>query len=378
MTKGKDILARAEELAAISKTWADLSNALFDPLEGEVARTFSSSEERAAFRKTPEYQRLHEIVESKMEATGVLAGATPRKSGRFVVRLPRSLHAALEKEAADEGTSLNQLVVAKLAVRLDNLRGGRMAAIIQAFAETRDGYSADRLIVDPCMNRRFLHRCRELGLLGTDFELNWELMRARKNGELSGLPKTKKYTVQQRDDFEYASELAVKHLQLTDGASLDRILCDPVLAERFDEYAARLAPGFSPLDYRWAALGLRKAGRLKALKDEIGRPPKLQRLGSVEAVRPEEVPEVAGLYLLSSEQNNVYMSQTENLRRRVERHVEVSDSHGLPPWLWNIEEEPLCLSVAPLPRVNKVVRQAMELVLLRKLKPVLNLDRRAA
>jgi len=52
-------------------------------------------------------------------------GVTPQKSGRFVVRVPRSLHAALDREAAAEGVSLSQLVVAKLAVRLDRAAGRR-------------------------------------------------------------------------------------------------------------------------------------------------------------------------------------------------------------------------------------------------------------
>ena len=38
-----------------------------------------------------------------------------------MVRLPISLHAALEREAAAEGVSLNQLVVAKLAAQLSSV-----------------------------------------------------------------------------------------------------------------------------------------------------------------------------------------------------------------------------------------------------------------
>jgi predicted HicB family RNase H-like nuclease len=49
---------------------------------------------------------------------GEVKGAYRMKSGRKQVRLPSSLHAALEREAVDEGVSLNQLVVAKLAVQL--------------------------------------------------------------------------------------------------------------------------------------------------------------------------------------------------------------------------------------------------------------------
>ncbi len=118
MSKANDILAEAQRLAKKSKTWADLSNALFDPLDGLVSRRFADSADRAAFRKTEAYGKLHAMVEEKMQKTGVAAGAEPTKSGRFVVRVPKTLHAALEREALSEGTSLNQLVLAKLALRL--------------------------------------------------------------------------------------------------------------------------------------------------------------------------------------------------------------------------------------------------------------------
>ncbi len=125
MNESDSILVQADGLAESSKTWADLSNALFDPLDGLVARQFPDPGARAAFRKSETYGKLHALVEEKMRQTGIAAGAEPTKSGRFVVRLPRSLHAALEREAASEGTSLNQLVLANLAVSLGNLvRGG--------------------------------------------------------------------------------------------------------------------------------------------------------------------------------------------------------------------------------------------------------------
>jgi hypothetical protein len=128
MQKTQNILDEARKLAKATKTWADLSNALFDPLEGLVARSFPNREERSRFRKTPAYDELHELVEKKMDETGVGNGANPQKSGKFVVRLPHSLHAALEKEARAEGTSLNQLVITKLAIQLDALAGKRKPA----------------------------------------------------------------------------------------------------------------------------------------------------------------------------------------------------------------------------------------------------------
>jgi hypothetical protein len=375
MQAALNILDEARRLAKSAKTWADLSNAFFDPLEGLVVRSFPNREERSEFRKTPAYDELHTLVEKKMEETGVANGANPKKSGKFVVRLPRSLHTALETEARLEGTSLNQLVITKLAIQLDSLAGNRLARIIQAFGEVRSGYSVDRVIADPELNRKFLRRCRELGVSGTDYDINWSLMSARKKGELSDLPRTKRYTEREIDEFEYASELAVRYLEEQRGASLDRVVCDPDLAEEFDRYAARLAPGFTPLQYRWAALGLRKAGRLTGGAEASIRAPDLEPLGKANTIKISSVPNNGGLYLLSSEKDRVFLGQTDSLRHRIERHMEVSASEGLPDWLWDTRSNPLRISVASMPEIGRSTRQKIELVLVKKWKPVLNLSR---
>ncbi len=220
--------------------------ALFDPMEGLVAKHFPEAAGRATFRKSDEYGKLHALVEQKMQQTGLAAGAEPTKSGKFVVRLPRTMHAALEREAISEGTSLNQLVLAKLAARLSTLSSGGTASLIQAYVEVRgeakDKPSTDLVVADPELDRRFLRRCRELGLAGTDYDLNWKLLNARKNSLLSEVPQAKRFSVKNPDAFEYASELAVRHLQRTKNVSLDQIICDPELAREFDEFARLLAP----------------------------------------------------------------------------------------------------------------------------------------
>jgi predicted HicB family RNase H-like nuclease len=376
MSAANDILAEGKRLAQKSNTWADLSNALFDPLDGLVAERFPGSADRAAFRKSAAYAKLHKLVEQKMQQTGVVAGSEPTKSGRFVVRLPKTLHAALEREALTEGTSLNQLVLAKLAARLSSLVTGGTASLIQAFGEVRDGFSADRVVADPDLDRKFLRRCRELGLAGTDYELNWSLLNARKNRLLSDLPRTKRYTVRETDEFEYASELSVRHLQLTKGVSLDQIICDPDLAREFDEYAMRLAPGYEPLEYRWVALGLRKAGRLQKDKADTMKIPDLRPLRSVRRLELSSLPRANGLYLFSSEDKPVFLSHTDNLRHRIERHMEVSSARGLPEWLW--DRGPLDLSLAEMPGILRASRQTAELLLVRKLHPLLNFQRSAA
>jgi hypothetical protein len=102
------ILNEAERAAREAETRADLLNFLFDPVDGLVAGAYPT---REAFVRTDEYQKLRQLVADAMRHHGLVEGATPKKSGRFVVRLPQSLHAALERGAAAEGVGLNQLAL---------------------------------------------------------------------------------------------------------------------------------------------------------------------------------------------------------------------------------------------------------------------------
>ncbi len=115
------ILKSARTVASSVDSWADLSNALFNPVDGLLVKAYPTREEREAFLKTKEYAAIRELLGKAMDETGLVDGATPKKSGRFLVRLPKSLHAALEREAAEEGVSLNQLVVTKLAIQMSQL-----------------------------------------------------------------------------------------------------------------------------------------------------------------------------------------------------------------------------------------------------------------
>src|SRR5207245_10289850 len=123
MAKSAQLLKQAEKYAKSTETWADLANALFDPVTGLITRAYPTRAEREAFLKTEQYRKIRERLTHAIDTHGLVEGATPKKSGRFVVRLPRSLHAAREREAEREGVSLNQLVVAKLAAQLSTLTG---------------------------------------------------------------------------------------------------------------------------------------------------------------------------------------------------------------------------------------------------------------
>jgi len=380
MNKAQKILDSARTIAVSAETWADLSNALFDPVDGLVAKAYPTREERERFVETEEYKSIRQLIDGAEERTGLLEGATPKKSGKFIVRLPRTLHAALETEADEEGVSLNQLVVTKLAIQMSHLPSSQpqMALLAQAYLEVRDGFSIDRVVADPQLDRRFLRRCRELGLAGTDFDLNWKLFNGRKNKYFSDLPKTKNYTPSRKDEFEFSSEIAIRYVQEQFHAqkgweiSLDKIICDPDLAEEFDKIAARLAPGFSALDYRWVALGVRKAAGRYSSKAQMVNLPDFDFLGPTTSVRASKIPVEQGMYLFRCEDDSIFIGETDNLRQRIERHFDSGGKMGIPDWLYDCGARTITLGIVPTPAVSPTERKIVELGEVYRFKPFFN------
>lgn len=336
--KANLILEKARELAPDVDSWADLSNALFDQQSGLIARTFADPLERDAFLDTEYYEELQGIVDSLVDKFGILAGATPKKSGRFVVRVSKTIHEVLDVEAKREGISLNQLAVTKLSLPLRREKTRLdVSMIAMAYGDTFDGFSIDRVVVDPFLNARFLARCVELSVDGTPFKLNHTLLDIRKSKKAK-LPKATKRTVfLDLDDCRFASEIAVRTLQRTKGITLDRILCDPNLAAEFDSIAQALVDESSALKLRWAALNLRKTHQLKPL-DSIGPIYDLVSAGPVKRIDLDALPKLMGTYVFYDGNRPLYAGETNNLRKRIMLHTQ----HGLPSWV-DVEEESLTL-----------------------------------
>ena len=119
----RSIRSRAQELLTLARklaetpglTWVEANNAIYGP-GGPFARLFPRAKERIAFAKTAESRDIDALLDSLPEPA---VGPQRREySGKFNVRLPKSLHAALAREAEAEAVSLNQLVLAKLALHL--------------------------------------------------------------------------------------------------------------------------------------------------------------------------------------------------------------------------------------------------------------------
>src|SRR5206468_12761883 len=119
----RTVHSRAQELLTLARklseapglTWVEANNAIYGP-GGPFTRLFPSAKDRVAFAKTAESRNIDELLDSLPEPA---VGPQRREySGKFNVRIPKSLHAALVSEAEAEAVSLNQLVLAKLALHL--------------------------------------------------------------------------------------------------------------------------------------------------------------------------------------------------------------------------------------------------------------------
>ncbi|MCH8828608.1 MAG: site-specific DNA-methyltransferase [Planctomycetes bacterium] len=197
-----------------------------------------------------------------------------------------------------------------------------LRGVTAAFGETHNGFSADRLVADPELNAGFVAVCERLGLVGDARTWNGLLFRLRKAGQLAHLETAKRTTIawQDCDEYFFAAEIALQRmLDAGDAGSIDEILCDPLLAEEFDQAAARLAPGFTPLEYRWAALRLRKEAKKARSRAAVLSPPR--RFGEmipVQDLKSKDLPKQPGLYLLSENRSRkLYVGETINLRRRL-------------------------------------------------------------
>lgn len=192
----------------------------------------------------------------------------------------------------------------------------------EAFRYTHAGFSADRVIADPALNSRFADACRRIGLVGDTRTWNILLFRMRKAGELAEIQTTQHTTVswEDCDGYFFASEIALQCL-LADGKaeSLDEILCDPNLAVEFDVIAGRFAPGLTSLQYRWAALKLRKQAKTARSRGSVlVAPSRLGETITIDELLAGPVSDQPGVYVVSGERSgNLYVGEALNLQARL-------------------------------------------------------------
>jgi len=203
--------------------------------------------------------------------------------------------------------------------RDDDFRSG----IVKAYKTTHNGCSVDQLLADPELNAAYVDACKKNGLPGRAAEWNRCLMQIRKSGKLPRLEKaTRQLTRTQMDPYSFASEIAMQQLSVEYDLALDDILCDPRLATRFDKIAATFSPGYSPFEYRWAALAIRKRAKVaKKLAGDRG-----DQWAAVKLPRAKPISRIdlaqfdsPGVYVLAGGgRQPLYIGETLNLRDRLQ------------------------------------------------------------
>jgi site-specific DNA-methyltransferase (adenine-specific) len=254
-------------------------------------------------------------------------------------------------------------------VRLDG------KTVAEAFTRVHDGYSADRVVADVEMNKEFLVACANLGLSAAPKDLNRALINLRKTGGL--LPKTTRQTSFDDDPYRFASDIAIRILERRDGVTLDDVICDPVAAEEFDRIAASLVPGFSSLQYRWAALTLRKERNLRPeVATHLLRPEKAHLVKLCDLVS-SELPRLPGIYafLDTHSKRTLYIGEAANLRSRLGTHVDHSDNKLLARHLWEHGVEQIQVEYYVLPEhTSKRELRAIEAEQIRQRRPPFNIS----
>jgi site-specific DNA-methyltransferase (adenine-specific) len=196
-------------------------------------------------------------------------------------------------------------------------------AIIAAYLATNRGFSTDRVLCDPELNDAFVTQCRRYGAEGDPTTWNRVLLRLRKAARLTSLPRCRRTSIPREDldEYNFASEIAVRMLLDNGSRSLDEILCSPEQGAEFDKVARRFAPGFSSLQYRWAALRLRKRASQSRSSSQPWNP-KRPAFQSVRKVQIERLKAMPGVYLLRDSEAFVYAGETLDIGGRISRMIE--------------------------------------------------------
>lgn len=118
--RASELIAFAQEKKSQCASWVELSNLIFGP-GGPAMQLFPDREDRSKWVKSDSFAELQAIIDSLPEGKVRETPSREDCNGKILVRLPKSIHAALLQEAELEDISLNQLILSKLCVQLKAL-----------------------------------------------------------------------------------------------------------------------------------------------------------------------------------------------------------------------------------------------------------------
>jgi site-specific DNA-methyltransferase (adenine-specific) len=362
-------------LGRIIRTCSEPGAVVLDPFAGSSSTAAVAKKlgrQYVAFDLSPEYVRLGQerlasiCVGDRLDGSPEpLVSAPNTREGRegFAKRKVVSSKSRIGGKPPSE---------AEMAARASRQLNLTLEGVVAAFRHTHEGFSADRVVADPDINDRFIESCRGAGLPGDARSWNMLLFRLRKGGQLADIDSSRRTSVswEECDPYLFASEIAWQTLldeEVTD--SLDEILCDPHLSRRFDETARRFAPGFTPFQYRWEALKLRKQAEIARSRSVVLSPP--SRLGKalpLDSYDFDASPASQGVYFLNDKPNSrLYIGEALNVRERLRTQFDRPQQQ-----VWRDVSPGLTLQVFPV-ETSPAQMLAWQSCFVRKYKPRLNL-----
>jgi hypothetical protein len=117
--KAQEALRVAGEMFRQGPDWVTFLREVLG-VGGAVRNLFPTHEELAWFEQTEEYAEVqHMVAQLRTQVVATTAGDDKEPTRVITVRLPKSLHELLRKEAHDRSTSMNKLCISKLLQVID-------------------------------------------------------------------------------------------------------------------------------------------------------------------------------------------------------------------------------------------------------------------
>jgi hypothetical protein len=203
--------------------------------------------------------------------------------------------------------------------------------VVGVFAEIHDGWSCDEVLLQDDLYSKFIAECSARFPDSSSEDCAWALLNARKAGRLANHPATKRIRLASGTP-QHVAEMAARFLEDKHKASMDRVLCSPALRSEFDRVAASMAPDVAVCDLRRAALGLRKARKLK--------PELVLRIADWDRdvltfslsdllADAADLPDKPGVYLFRDPSGYLYIGESKLLSMRIKEHLDRSDKSSL-------------------------------------------------
>lgn len=261
--------------------------------------------------------------------------------------------------------------------------------IAQAFEKVREiapgrRLSPDRVLIDPALNYRFIAECLALGVRHPPSVINRRLLRFRK-----GTPHVKLAQTTEESEvtglrrFTYAADFAMAQLSYRRGASVDDMLADPLIGAEFDKIATRLLPGFGPIEYRTAALYLRKTRNLDPRRRIVLSNLESQQieaamtnLGPVANLVETDLPSGPGILTFTehaTQDRSLYISENPELRSAVKPFLNLGVFRAVENQFWHPDATEIELKVFTGKKFLNATIKDWEAKLILERRPIFNL-----